>query len=212
MADEAKKKEADKSPAGEKAGEKKEGGKGGAGGMLAKTPVLIGGVMIIEAAVLFAGFKFLGGTPHVASGADFTTTDESTTADGKTNPEGAKPGEGTATPAADKKEVVELKILDGRFPNKQTGRVFLYDVTIFAVTQASEQERVAATIKQREALITDRVRTIIAQSDPEKLGGGSEPGLETLRRQVKYRLDEIIGEDVIQEVLVPRCIPLRTDF
>ena len=41
-----------------------------------------------------------------------------------------------------------------------------------------------------DALIQDRVRTIIAESDPDKLGGGSEPGLETLRRQVKYQLDE----------------------
>ena len=68
------------------------------------------------------------------------------------------------------------------------------------------------TIKEREALIKDRIRTIIAQSDPEKLGGGSEPGLETLRRQVKYQLDEIVGEGMIDEVLVPRCIPFRTDF
>jgi len=61
-------------------------------------------------------------------------------------------------------------------------------------------------------LIKDRIRTIIAQSDPEKLGGGSEPGLETLRRQVKYQLDEIVGEKIVDEVLVPRCIPFRTDY
>jgi flagellar basal body-associated protein FliL len=61
-------------------------------------------------------------------------------------------------------------------------------------------------------LIKDRVRTIIAQSDPDKLIGGAEPGLETLRRQVKYQLDEIIGEGLIDEVLVPKCIPFRTDF
>ena len=68
------------------------------------------------------------------------------------------------------------------------------------------------TIEARKALITDRIRTIIAQTDPEKLGGGSEPGLETLRRQVKYQLDHIVGEGLIDEVLVPRCIPFRTDY
>ena len=46
----------------------------------------------------------------------------------------------------------------------------------------------------------------------EKLGGGSEPGLETLRRQMKHQLDEIIGEGMIEEVLIPRCIPYRQDF
>jgi flagellar basal body-associated protein FliL len=80
------------------------------------------------------------------------------------------------------------------------------------VAKGAQKEKVEATIKEREGLIKDRIRTIIAQSDPEKLGGGSEPGLETLRRQVKYQLDEIIGEGIIDEVLVPRCIPFRTDY
>ena len=61
-------------------------------------------------------------------------------------------------------------------------------------------------------MIRDRIRTIIAESDPDKLGGGTEPGLETLRRQIKYQLDEIVGEGLIDEVLVPKCIPFRTDY
>ena len=61
-------------------------------------------------------------------------------------------------------------------------------------------------------MIKERVRTIIAQADPEKLVGASEPGLETLRRQVKYQLDMFVGDGLIDEVLVPRCIPIRTDF
>jgi hypothetical protein len=37
--------------------------------------------------------------------------------------------------------------------------------------------------------------------------------LETLRRQVKYQLDQILGDDkLIDEVLVPRCIAFRTDY
>jgi len=42
--------------------------------------------------------------------------------------------------------------------------------------QGEFSERVKQTLTDREALIKDRIRTIIAQSDPEKLGGGSEPG------------------------------------
>ena len=107
---------------------------------------------------------------------------------------------------------VEVEVLSFRAPNKQSGRTFLYDVSIYVVAMADKEELVKKTFESRKALITDRVRTIIAQSDPEKLGGGSEPGLETLRRQVKYQLDEIVGEGVIEEVLVPRCIPFRTDY
>jgi flagellar basal body-associated protein FliL len=180
--------------------------------MLTRTPVLLGGVMIIEAAVLFAGFKFIGaGTPQAAAGAEIlapeTSDHEPADAEGH-GPAGA----GAAPAGTDRKRPIELPLLEFRAPNKQSGRTFIYDVSIFVITRGEFEERVKATINDRKALIQDRVRTIIAQCDPEKLGGGSEPGLETLRRQVRHQLEEIIGEGMIQEVLVPRCIPFRTDY
>jgi len=184
--------------------EKKESAKGG-GGLLNKTPVLLGGVMIIEAVVLFAGFKFLGSGAHAAPGAELTVAEGGEGAHG----EG---GEGTSTSPTDKKKTVEINVIDFKAPNRLSGRLFLYDVSIFVVTKGEFSDKLKQIIKDREALIKDRVRTIIAQSDPDKLGGGGEPGLETLRRQVKYQLDEIIGEGMIEEVLVPRCIPFRADF
>jgi flagellar basal body-associated protein FliL len=175
-------------------------GGGGAMALLGKTPVLLGGVMLIEAIVLFAGFKFLGGgAPKVVAGAELVTQDPA---------KGDADGKGAAT--AQKTE--ELAVVDFRAPNKQSGRTFLYDVNIVAVTKSADADIVKDILKANDALIKDRIRTIIAQLDPEKLGGGSEPGLETLRRQVKYQLDQIVGEGMIDEILVPRCIPFRTDF
>lgn len=174
-------------------------GKGGGGGLMAKTPVLLGGVMLIEAVVLFAGFKFLGaGAPKAAAGAELVAPD-------------AKNSKGSAASASGKEEV-EVPVVDFRAVNKRSGRTFLYDVSIYLTTQASNADRVKNTISNSDALIKDRVRTIIAESDPDKLGGGSEPGLETLRRQVKYQLDQIVGDGLIDEVLVPRCTPFRTDY
>ncbi len=191
---------AEKKPEAGKEGEKKEEKKGG--GLLTKLPVLLGGVMLIEAVVLFAGFKFLGAGAKPTQGADIT--DE--------NKPPAGEGGAAATGAGDKKKVVELKVLDFRCPNKVSGRTFLYDGSIYAVTTAENADKVKQTLADRGALIQDRVRTIIAQADPEKLGGGSEPGLETLRRQVKFQLDEIVGDGMITEVLVPKCTPFRADY
>jgi flagellar basal body-associated protein FliL len=195
----------DKKPdaAAAKDGGKKEGAaaekKGG--GLLTKLPVLLGGVMIIEAAVLFAGFKFLGGSAKSAQGAEIAT-------------DGAKDGKGDkadGTAPTDDKKTVEVPVVDFRAPNKQSGRMFIYDVSIFAVVKAASADQVKQMITDRDALIKDRLRTIIAESDPDKLGGGSEPGLETLRRQIKFQLDEIVGDGMIDEVLVPRCMPFRTE-
>ena len=170
------------------------------GGKHTKTPVLLGAVMVLEAAVLIGGFKMLGGGgPQQAAGAEFISEDPGP---------GAK-GSGRGGP---KKKSAELLVLDFKAPNKVNGRTFLYDVSIYVVVKARDEQAVKDTLKEREALIKDRVRTIIAQSDPEKLVGGAEPGLETLRRQVKYQLDTIVGEGMIDEVLVPKCIPFRTDY
>ena len=191
-------------PGGEKAAAAK-------GGLLAKTPVLLGAVMVLEAAVLLAGFKLLGGGPQHAAGAELTTSEEGETHGDGHGGKGETKGKGKGK-AGDRKKAVELNVLDFKAPNKVNGRTFLYDVSIFVVCKSEHEKQVKETLKEREALIKDRVRTIIAQSDPEKLVGGSEPGLETLRRQVKYQLDTIIGEGMIEEVLVPKCIPFRTDY
>jgi flagellar basal body-associated protein FliL len=168
--------------------------------LLAKTPVILGGVMLLEAVVLIAGFKFIGGAPRSAAAVDIAPETTEKQADGK-------PGA-----VVDNKTPVELQLVDFRAPNKQSGRTFIYDVSIFVTTRPVTQDKVKDLISSRDALIKDRIRTIIAEMDPDKLGGGSEPGLETLRRQVKYQLDQIIGDGLIDEVLVPRCIAFRTDY
>jgi flagellar basal body-associated protein FliL len=179
--------------------EKKPGG----GGLLTKLPVLLGGVMLIEAVVLFAGFKFLGTSAHMVQGAEIVGDDHS---------KGDKDGKPDDGATGDAQKTTEVKVVDFRAPNKQSGRMFIYDVSVFAVVKASAADRVKQTITDQEALIEDRIRTIIAQSDPDKLGGGSEPGLETLRRQIKFQLDQIVGDGSIDEVLVPRCMPFRADY
>ena len=200
----------DKKPdAAAKDGGKKDGAaaeKKAGGGLLTKLPVLLGGVMLIEAVVLFAGFKFLGSSAHAAQGAEIAGEGA---AKGDKGEKGDKPDAGAPD---DAHKTTELQVVDFRAPNKQSGRMFIYDVSIFAVVKAASADQVKQIITDREALIKDRVRTIIAQSDPDKLGGGSEPGLETLRRQIKFQLDEIVGDGMIDEVLVPRCMPFRTDF
>jgi flagellar basal body-associated protein FliL len=112
----------------------------------------------------------------------------------------------------DKDHAVELNVVDFKAPNTQNGRRYLYDVSVYVSVKGEFEAKVKDRIKDRDALIRDRLRTIIGQMDPEKLGGGSEPGLETLRRQVKSQLEIIIGDGMIDEVLVPRCIPFRADF
>lgn len=177
---------------------------GGIAAMMTKTPVMLGGIMLLEATVLFAGFKFVGGGPKQQAGAAVIL------AEGQGGGEGGEGGP-TSRPV-DGKAPAELQIVEFRAPNAQTGRTFVYDLSIYAVVKTKDLDRAKTLVAARDALIRDRVRTIVGEMDPQKLGGGTEPGLETLRRQVKYQLDQILGDGLIDEVLVPRCIPFRTDY
>jgi flagellar basal body-associated protein FliL len=194
MSDDAKKKS---EPAPAKETEKKEAPAGG--GLLSRTPVLLAVVMVLEAGILLAAFMMFRGGPQSAHGAELVEAKVDET------------GENGAVATANEPPR-EVLVLEFRAPNKQSGKTFIYDITIFALVKPEHEEKVKKVIDARKQLIQDRVRTIVAQSDPEKLSGGLEPGLETLRRQVKYQLEEIVGEGMIAEVLVPRCIPFRTDF
>jgi flagellar basal body-associated protein FliL len=189
---------AEKKPEAAPAAEKKDGHAKGGGGLMTKTPVLLAGVMLVEAVVLFVGFKFVAGGPKPANAADLTTLAAA---------EKAGPGDATT----DSNEPVEVEVLEIKAPNRQNGRTFIYDLDVVISIKPQFLQKVTDALKARQALIEDRVRTIIGEADPDKLGGGSEPGLETLRRQVKYQLDEVLGDGIIDEVLIPRCIPYRAD-
>jgi flagellar basal body-associated protein FliL len=84
----------------------------------------------------------------------------------------------------------------------------LYDVAICISVRGAMEDKAKSVLADSDARVKDRIRTIIAQSPPEKL---AEPGLETLRRQVKYQLDQIVGDNVIDDVFVPKCIPFPVD-
>jgi len=177
--------------------------KAGGAGFLTKTRVLLGGAMLIEAVVLFAGFKFISGGAKNANAADLTTPVKTqNSADG---------ADGDKSAAADSSGTVEIPLLEARFPNKRSGRAFLYDLKIVLSVNKDSADKVKGIITEHDALIQDRVRTIIAETDPEKLGGGAEPGLETLRRQIKYQLDEIVGDGLIDDVLIPQCLPFPAE-
>ncbi len=218
------KKEAESKPAADGHGEEKPRKKG----LLSKLPVLLGGCMILEAVVLFAGMKIFGGSPKkaqaevtLAEGHDAEPKAEASAHEGGGGHEAASAGHGGAEGAApeaaavDEKRNYEVTVVDFKATNMQSGRTTFYDVQFKLVTSGKHKARVERAIAENDGLIRDKIGTIMRQNDPAKLNGGSEPGLETLRRQVKFQLDEIIdkkGEGLVQEVLIPRCTPYRADF
>lgn len=116
------------------------------------------------------------------------------------------------TKTYDPKKQYEIKLIEIKAPNKASGRTFLYDLQIVVLVKGKAAKELEKTISERDALIRDRIRTIIAQSDPRKARWRVESRVWKRFVQVKYQLNEIVGEGKVDEVLVPRCIPYRTDY
>jgi flagellar basal body-associated protein FliL len=113
----------------------------------------------------------------------------------------------TATATAAEKDA-EVKLVADKLPNNQSGRLWMYDMQIVAKVSEKKKEKVTALLAERESEIRDRIRTIVASSDPKSL---AEPGLETLRRQIAYQLEQDIGKELVKEVLIPKCTPIRAE-
>ena len=114
----------------------------------------------------------------------------------------------TSAPAQAVEKDTEVKLIEAKLPNSK-GRLYLYDLQVFAKVGEKNKDKVTELFNDREAEIKDHIRTIIAGFDQQSL---SEPGLETLRRQIAYQLDQDIGKDLVKEVLIPKCTPIRADY
>src|SRR5438270_244318 len=113
-------------------------GGSGSGGLLKSTPMLLGVVMLVEAMVLFAGFKMFSGSPHSAQASD-VAGDEEGSGHGESPHGGVVKGE--------KRKVVEMQVLEFKAPNKQSGRLFLYDVSVYVTVKTEFKERVESALK-----------------------------------------------------------------
>lgn len=103
----------------------------------------------------------------------------------------------------------EVKVLEFQAFNRKTGRTYRYDISVCVECAKQDQKTVEVRRDERRALIQDEFRTLVAKADPQHL---QEPDLETLRRQFKATLDEVLGEGLVKRVLIPSCCPYPVDF
>lgn len=156
---------------------------------------ILAGVMLLEGVGLYVGMKFLGAGPEQAAAGDGLVED----------------GKGI------NENVLEVPIAKLKVPNRKTGKMYLYDVEVAATVAIPEDKpaeqfktEILDKIKSRDNAIRDRLGFLIRSSDPQQL---DEPGLVTVRRQIKTELGKIFGDEkLFQEVLLPRWTPLRADM
>lgn len=157
-----------------------------------KTIAVVGGVMLIEAALLVVGGMMFAGGPDTAT-ADSLTEDAT----------------------AEQFRRVEVLVIEDKFTNNKEGRTYIYDTAVYISVKKMHEESIMADLESMRGAIKEDMRILISQAEPGHL---REPTLATLKRQLLAKLEERIppdangdGKSRIEEVMITKFIQVRTD-
>ena len=155
---------------------------------------LIGGVMVVEGIAVFAATRFFSGPAKVEAGVP-----------GLAGGEAGEHG-GGAKPVVSEKEIVVAAF---RAMNDRTGHNIIYDMKIYGRVAGDAADKVQKVLEEKKASVEDRMAKVIRAADPQFF---KEPGLETLRRQIKHEVDAVLGDaNAVQEILIPSLMWYSAD-
>jgi len=107
-------------------------------------------------------------------------------------------------------DALEIQIGAVDAVNSREGRPYVYHFDVSALIHPSQKDACKQFVDARGATIRDRLDTVVRNSDPKFL---SEPGLETLRRQIKFELDKISkNEKLFDEILITKFLKTRANL
>ena len=153
----------------------------------APTFAIFGGVMVIEGLAIFGVMKMFGHEPDPTVGLE--------------------PMAPTTKPWDDS---LELPVASVRVPNNNGARTMLYSVKVAARVAFKEKEDVRQFLERRKNTLEDVISRVIRSAEERHL---AEPGLETLKRQVRFELNALIGDEhKIEQVLIPECMPIPAGY
>ncbi len=99
-------------------------------------------------------------------------------------------------------EEIELTLPELSSFNKREGRLFIYKLVVTIRVPKDSSEEIQKILEARESTILDRFNTVIRSAETKYL---NEPGLDTIRRQFRFELEKILGDDeLILELLIPK--------
>lgn len=109
---------------------------------------------------------------------------------------------------------VEIPLVEEKFQNMSTGRVWVWDTALVLKVKKKHEEFVAEQLEIRAAEIKEGVALIFRRAQHSHL---KEPGLETLNRQLLAYLNNVLGPDAeglnrVERVLIPKCKGFPADF
>lgn len=160
-------------------------------------------VMLAEGGGIYFAVKFFGGGPSKVSAEGLAQTKHG----------GGGEGGGEGKEGAEAGPVLqdaELPVTKFKAPNLKSGRLYLYEMEVYAKTRQEKSATLKKLLEACKASIDDRLNRVVRSADPQDL---QEDGLETIRRQIRHELNQVVGDEkMIEEILIPKCTPFKVDY
>lgn len=155
-----------------------------------KVLILMAGLMLAEAVAVVGVIKFLGMGPASAGASELVDSAE-----------------------ADRERITELKLLEARFQNLKTGRVWGWEAEVFMKVRQKNIAEVERIMAEQQAEIREGIALIFRRAEDRHL---REPGMETMTRQLSTYVNEVFGLDPdemprIDRVLITRLQGFQQD-
>lgn len=153
--------------------------------------IVVAVLMIVEGAGIFIVLKLTSGGPQAADAAVL---------------------EGQAE--AEAESMQEILLVEDKFQNMQSGRVWLWDTQIYLKVRQKNASTVEGVLERRQAEVKEGIAMIFRKAQDRHL---REPGLETIGRQLKSYVDEVFGTDPdgfarVDRIIVPTMQGFPADF
>jgi len=162
-------------------------------------------VMLAEGGGVYFAVKFFGGGPSKVSAEGLSQAKPGGEGGGHGGGHGEEGGE--AGPVL---QDAELPVTKFKAPNLKSGRLYLYELEVYAKTKQEKSATLKKLLEACKASIDDRLNRVVRSADPQDL---QEDGLETIRRQIRHELNQVVGDEkMIEEILIPKCTPFKVDY
>jgi flagellar basal body-associated protein FliL len=117
---------------------------------------------------------------------------------------GAPSATGPSTSLSPTDGMMEIEVADSRLHNVRSGRSMIVRIKVSVLVMSQKADQMKSMIEQRKARLHERVCSVVRNAEPKLL---DEPGLETLKRQLKFELTQVVGDsELIREVLIPELL------
>ncbi|MCG3137980.1 MAG: hypothetical protein HJJLKODD_01836 [Phycisphaerae bacterium] len=160
------------------------------------TIIVVGVLMTVEGIGIVAAVKMFGGGPAETEAA----------AVGEHGEGGAEQLDEHGNPLPVESEVA---VIDLMAYNNKSGYMYVFQINVQALIATEHLKKVTDQIESKKQTIRDRYSKIIRAADPKYF---EEPGLETVKRQFKYELEQILNDKtLVKEILLPEFNQSRAD-